>query len=233
VIPAATAARLVALHDAATGASVLHTSTRGRVTRVPFDAEGDAVVKEVRAGGLRSRLGDRVRGSRPARALAAAEGLRAAGVRVPEPLGLVEEEGRALYLARFVEGPTLQEALGTSSRARAASLAAAAVRLAARLHGLGFVFRDLKPPNLIVAGDDLVPVDLDDVRRARRTPRRAAVRNLAALDAYAQRTRRPLGVRARAQALRVYATARGGDVASLLGPVLRLSRAKRRRAEPS
>ncbi|MGE0710512.1 MAG: lipopolysaccharide kinase InaA family protein [Planctomycetota bacterium] len=215
------------------GAVLLHVGPRGRVVRVPCDERGDAVLKLDRPPTLASRLGRRLRGSRAARAHAAARALLAAGFDVPEPLGVVEEPGRSVYAARFVAGPTLSAALASAAPARAAALALAAAALAARLHAAGFVFRDLKPPNLIVreaAGEvELVPVDLDDVRRSRRVPRRAALRNLAALDAYAQAGPHPLGVRARLAALRAYALARGLDPRALVAPLLAASRAKRRR----
>ena len=111
------------------------------------------------------------------------------------------------------------------------SLAWSAAFLAGRLHEAGFAFRDLKPPNLIVVGRvGLIPVDLDDVSRPRRVPRRIAWRNLAALDAYAQRAPQPLGVRARWGALAKYSSVRGlGGPRELLAPILTLSRQKRRR----
>lgn len=223
---------LLRLHDAAEAEAVLKESGRGRVTRV--EADGDLFVcKEDRPRSLRSRAGRLWRGSRAARSYAAAQALLGAGFVVPEPVGVLEEDARSLYFARFVEGPTLSQALAGAGRARAQLLARAAAGLAARLHLAGFAFRDLKPPNLVVTRDDeLVPVDLDDVSRPRRIPRRSAWRNLAALDAYGQTGPRPLGVTARWRALEVYARARSLDrpqLGALLTEVLPRSRAKRRR----
>jgi len=206
--------------------TLLAEGPRGRVLRVSYDDESDAVLKSDRPPDARKRLGALLRGARGARALSAGRALLAAGFRVPEPLGACVHEGLSLHAARCVEGPTLSAALAEADSERAATLARSAALLAARLHAAGFVFRDLKPPNLIVSPAGLVPVDLDDARRSRRVPRRAAWRNLAALDAYAQLGERPLGVRARLGALRVYAVAREAELGPLLRAVLPLSRAK-------
>ena len=101
---------LAVLHDRA-DAAVLKETSRGRVTRVPFDDQSDAVCKEDRGGGLRSRLGSVFFGTRAERSLRAATDLRDAGFEVPEPLGLLIDGARAVYFARCVEGPTLHEAL--------------------------------------------------------------------------------------------------------------------------
>lgn len=217
---------LVAAHDRADGPDVLRATRRRRVTRVALPDGARAVVREERRRGLR-----RLAPSRARRAAAAAEALGAAGFSVAEPLGVVERPERSLYLARWVEGPDLQAALADASRAEARRLAVAAAELAARLLAAGFAVRDLKPPNLVVRAADgaLVLVDLDDVSRPRARVARYAWRNLAALDAYGQVGPRPLGVTARAAALRAYAAARGLPTRAALGEVLPRSRRKRAR----
>lgn len=229
MIPDSRLRELLDEHDATRGAGVLKQTPRGRVTRVPFDERGDAVCKEDRGGSLRSRIGGVFVGTRAERSQRAAQLLSGAGFRVPEPLGLLKDGARTIYFARCVDGPTLSLAFDEASPSEAHALALDAATFAARLHDAGFAFRDLKPPNLVVAASGLVPVDLDDVSRPRRLPRRIAWRNLAALDAYGQRSSPPLNVRARLAALRAYASKRGLDPRTILTPVLRLSRAKRER----
>jgi hypothetical protein len=229
VIPKDRLRQLLERHDAARGAAVLKQTSRGRVTRISFDERGDAVCKEDRGGGLRSRLGGVFFGTRADRSQRAAALLMGAGFVVPEPLGLLKADGRTLYFARCVDGPTLSLALDEANPKEAHALALDAAAFTARLHDAGFAFRDLKPPNLVVAESGLVPVDLDDVSRPRRLPKRIAWRNLAALDAYGQRAARPLSVRARLAALRGYCSNRDLDPRAVLAPVLRLSRAKRQR----
>ena len=217
-------ASLLAAHDRARGAAVLKDDGRVRVTRIPFDATSDAVVKEDRRTSVRARLGRLLRGSRAERSAAAAAALAAAGFAVPEPLGVL----RRCYVARHDPSPTLTAALRDASPTRRRRLLALAARLVARLRLAGFAPRDLKPPNLLVRGDRLVLVDLDDIRR--RPPRGprdpGAVRNLAALDAYSQAGERPPGVRARWAALAAYHQEAGAD-ARVWRDVLRASRARR------
>ncbi len=217
------------LHDQADGAAVLKTTERGRVTRVRFDDVSDAVCKEDRPPTLRSRLGASIRGSRATRAWQAARALQDAGFHVPEPLGLLEADGRSLYVARFVDGPSLQIALDDADRDTAGALVMTTALLTARLHTAGFAFRDLKPSNLVLTEGELVPVDLDDVTRPRHLPRRIAWRNLASLDAYAQLSGQPPSAGARWRALVVYAGVRGLEPRDLLATILDRSREKRRR----
>lgn len=218
---------LLERHDAAAGAAVLRDLPRRRITRL--EVEGGAIVaKEYRASGLRGRLAAALLGPRARRADEAARLLRAAGFLAPEPLGWLAEAGRSVAFARWVEGPTLQEALAAADPERARALAVEAATLAARLHLAGLFARDLKPVNLVVTDRGLCLVDLDDVGRAGPRARRAWRRNLVSLDAYAQAPPRPLGVRARAAALRAHAELRGVDPALVLRQVLPRSRRKRR-----
>lgn len=228
-------AAILAAHDRARGAGVLKEDARGRVTRVPYDATSDAVVKELREGGLRRRLDRAVRGARAERTAQVARELAAAGLPVPELLGARALEGRSLYVARHVPGPTLAAALRGADPVELRRLALAAAELAARLHAAGFAPRDFKPVNLIVApGGGLVLVDLDDVRRAAppspaRPLERRHRRALAALDAYAQLDVNPPGVRLRWEALARYAGVLDLEPRAEWRGVLALSRAKRRR----
>lgn len=199
---------------------------RGSVWRVELE-DGPGALKIDRPPTLRSRWGARLRGSRAARAHGAALALRGAGIPAPEPLGLLEEPLRSVYLARWVEGPTLSSACLNASRSQASDLARAAAELCARLHLSGFRCRDLKPPNLVVTAEGLTLVDLDDVRPAGRVPSRLRRRNLSTLDAYAQLGGAPLGVTARLRALRAYCERAGLDPRAELAPLLRASRRKR------
>ncbi|MCO5171726.1 MAG: hypothetical protein M9894_35940 [Planctomycetes bacterium] len=221
--------RLLALHDAAEGDAVLRETPRRRITRVAWPG-GDVVAKEYRPTSLGQRLGGALLGPRAGRADRGARRLAAAGFLAPEPLGWLAVGRRSVAFARFVPGPTLQEALAVVDRARARALAVEAVTLAARLHQAGFAVRDFKPPNLVVTARGLVLVDLDDVgrRRAGGWGRQAWRNNLVSLDAYGQAPPRPLGVTPRLEALRAYAGLRGLEPAWLLREVLPRSRAKRR-----
>jgi tRNA A-37 threonylcarbamoyl transferase component Bud32 len=200
---------------------------RGAVWRLELDS-GPAILKIDRPPTLRSRWGSALRGTRAARARDAAVALREAGFLAPTPLGVLEERRRSVFLASWIEGPTLSQAWERASRSEARGLAEDAARLAAALHEAGFRCRDLKPPNLIVSPQGLALVDLDDVRSTKRVPPRLARRNLSALDAYGQAGARPLGVAARLGALRTYGEARGLELRQELPPILRASRRKRR-----
>lgn len=220
-------ARLLALHDAATGPAVLRDLPRRRITRLEVDG-ASIVAKEYRTPGLRQRLAAALLGPRAARADRAARLLLDAGLLAPEPLGWLAEPHRSVAFARRVDGPTLQEALARADRRGARDLAVAAATLAARLHLAGLAVRDLKPPNLVVTDRGPCLVDLDDVGRAGLRTRHAWRRNLVSLDAYAQAPPRPLGVGARLAALRAYAALCGVDPAQVLREVLPRSRRKRR-----
>ena len=200
-------------------------SERGSVWRVPLEA-GHGVLKIDRPPTLRSRWGAALRGSRAARAQAAALALRAAGFLAPEPLGLLEETRRSLLLSRWIEGPTLSAAWERASRAEALALARAVAELSARLHLAGFRCRDLKPPNLIVSGSGLVLVDLDDVRASGHVPTCLRRRNLSSLDAYSQASAAPLGVGARFGGLRAYCALAHLEPRAELAPLLSASRRK-------
>src|SRR5437867_4282251 len=88
-------------HDDASGESVLASSARGKTTRVPWDDESAAVVKETRRrGGVLGKLDALVRPSRARRAFHASLVLAARGVETAPPLACVEHGERAFFLAR-------------------------------------------------------------------------------------------------------------------------------------
>jgi len=195
---------------------LLAATRRSRVRRVPFDPAGDAVVKEVhsRRGlpGVRERLRRLVGRTRARAAVAAAERLGALGVATAEPLGLVEEGGRSLVLFRHVAGRPLPAHLAELGPPARRDLGEALGRLAARLHAGGVTHGDLKPENVLVAGGELVLIDLDRARFAAGDPplaRRA--RDLAALDAGGQRPAPRAPRRVRLAALAGYADARAEE----------------------
>ncbi len=250
VLPAPPAGWL-ALHDAAAGGDVLRDGPRRRRTRLDLGGGLVVTAKEWRAGPLRAlawRLAAAFGRGPAARALRSIARLRAAGLPAPEALAVAGAGGaREVLFTRWVEGPTLGEAVAAAAEAGDVAgrraLAVLAADFAARLQAAGLAVRDLKPPNLVVvtgggqapglvagasggwSGVDLVLVDLDDVRA--RGAARYAVRNLAALDAYAQRGPAPPRVGDRLAALRAWSVRLGRDPRAWLRPVLTASRARR------
>lgn len=213
---------------AGAAARCIHRGPRGEVWRVEWEGRA-AALKLDRPPSLRSRWGQRLRGSRAARALEGARALRALGFAAPEPLALAEEGVRSVSLLGFVSGPDLNQAWAEADVHAGQNLAVAAAQLCARLHAAGVRARDLKPPNLILSPEQgLTLIDLEDLRVARFVPARWRWRNLAALDAYAQLGPRPLGARARVAALRAYAARAGLDPRVVLAAVLPRTRAKLR-----
>ncbi|HEY8517860.1 MAG TPA: glycosyltransferase [Candidatus Binatia bacterium] len=103
-----------------------------------------------------------------------AEALLAAGVAVPEPLGVVDAIGdpaaptSALVLRAVVDGRTVKQAYLELGKRERRALARELGRFVARLHARGVYVPDLKESNLLVRRDEhgfaFVLVDLDRVR---------------------------------------------------------------------
>jgi len=155
-------------------------------------ALGPVVVK--RRSGTRWHAGHGRFGGAPGRAARAFElglELATAGFPTPAPLALVERVapggGRvAVLFTRFVQGRGPWEAMhGRDADARNAIVGALATSVAG-LHRAGVRHRDLKAPNLLVAGDPPVAwvLDLEAAARARPQPSlRVRARDLARLGA--------------------------------------------------
>lgn len=167
------------------------------------------------SGGL-ARLGART--PRAARAFALGRALTAAGLGTPEPLAWFESRaGRAhLLLQREVEGQDPWRFLTAHPGTPLLEALAGAI---AELHARGFRHRDLKAPNLLLAGAERTPrvlfLDLDGVARARRSDFATRARDLARLAvSFRSSAARSAGLRADAWPALVafYARATGGGI---------------------
>jgi hypothetical protein len=102
--------------------------------------------------------------------------LAAAGLRVPAIKDTFEEQRNVYLVLEYLGSRTLEEVVRTAGRlpvADALRLAAALAALVARIHEAGWVWRDIKPRNVIMddAGD-LRPIDFEGAcrRGARNVP---------------------------------------------------------------
>jgi tRNA A-37 threonylcarbamoyl transferase component Bud32 len=216
-------AELVRAHRANEG-QLLASGPRGRTTR-----QGAFVVKEtVPRPGVLGRLAAMLRPSRARRAHEAALVLARAGVPVAEPIGVIDEAGRAFAITRFVDGKRLDLAADPGRIVDAA-------RLAARVHACGVAHGDFKPANLLVtdgSATGLVIVDLDAATvRGGPPSRRSRARDLASLDAYGQRGAVRVARRTRRAAFEAYLEGAPfeTDRRALLRAVLKRSLLKRAR----
>jgi len=171
------------LHGRARG-DVLRDNARRRLVRLPASHGGALLVKQFRLGtgrhALREALKERIGRSPAVREWRALRALHAAGVRVPEPLGLVRvADGDRLLVLRYVEGQPLKEALAGPPGARRRGFALLGVRIA-ELHAGGFVHGDLHHGNIVV--DERGPILLDLQHARPGAGRRARLRDLAHLD---------------------------------------------------
>jgi len=163
--------------------------------------DGEAVVvKQVPVRTLGQRLEARIRGAPASLQCASAAALLRAGVAVPEPLGVVEEERASTLVSRAVAGGrtllATYQALDPRERRRFARGLGAFV---ARVHASGVWVPDLKESNVLTCDDGptrrYVLVDLDRARPVTGGP--SARRRLASLvqldrslGAYASRRER-------------------------------------------
>ena len=85
-----------------------------------------------------------------------------AGVRAPGVVGVYdffEEHGTAYIVLEYLEGPTLEaeiERQGSLPSAEAVRVAVAVCEALTAVHGAGLLHRDVKPANLLLAGDGRV-----------------------------------------------------------------------------
>ena len=168
-------------------------SGRGWVARIVLGDGTPAVLRRYRRGGMAGKLlPDLFLSARRAVAeVAAADGARAAGAPVSEPLcAIVERRGlaAALYLlSREVEGGVpLADALREASAEEAGSLLRSAARAVKQCHDAGLVHRDLNLGNILavrsprpgrpsadIFEEEMLVIDLD---RSRMKPRGLADR---------------------------------------------------------
>lgn len=151
---------------------VLKASPRVTVAIAPT-ADGPVVLKRFREHTLARVLATMALGSSAHRVWQAAALMRAAGFAVPEPVAALEDRRlgvalRSCALARWVEGPPLDEVWHARSGAARRSLTLAFADYLRRLHAAGLYPQDLRAANVLVTAENppaFVLVDLDRVRR--------------------------------------------------------------------
>jgi hypothetical protein len=99
--------------------------------------------------------------------------LRAAGVEVPAVYSSFKRKHHHYLVTEFIDGETLQSFLMRRERrlpiGQALKITGQVSALLARIHGVGWVWRDCKPANLIItARGELRPVDFEGAGLARR-----------------------------------------------------------------
>ena len=154
----------------AAGLVTLRDSPRRRLVRLETKRFGAVLVKHFRVASGAHPLRDRIKaalGQSPAtREWRVLRSLHAAGLPVPAPLALARlADGDQLLAMEFLPGRTLDpRALESGARGRRVLGAVGAV--IARLHGEGWVHRDLHTENLLVHEDEVVLLDLQRARRS-------------------------------------------------------------------
>ncbi len=200
----ATIARAVAAHGmdvaplpgspAAADATILKRDPRSRVTAVSI-AGLPVVVKEVRKGGVRRLLADRVRGAPATRAFRAGRALIGRGIGAALPYAVVEQRVGGLTVRSLLvsadlrDVPTAAALLGEGPGPRSRALAALEALLVA-LHRAGVVHGDLRAQHVHVdesVGAGTPPrtrlIDLEGVRFRRRLGDDRRIEDLSQLNA--------------------------------------------------
>ncbi len=136
-------------------------------------AVGDLMVKRYNTKNLWHLLRRNFQTSRARNCLLMAEKYNGAGIRVAQPVAMIESRlgpfaGRSWYVSRFVDGVVLSDYLDIEDRAaplRSIQGKITALFEAFQDHGLSH--GDMKATNLLVYDEDLVLIDLDSARQHR------------------------------------------------------------------
>ncbi len=158
-----------------------------RVTvAVAEEPHGRVVLKRFREHTLARVLEAVALGSSATRVWRAAGLMRAAGFAVPEPLAALERRAfglplRSCAVARWVDGPPLDEVWRARSGAARRALTLGFADYLRRLHAAGLYPQDLRAANVLVTAENppaFVLVDLDRVRRYTRLSWRRRRKNV-------------------------------------------------------
>jgi 3-deoxy-D-manno-octulosonic acid kinase len=157
---------------------------------LPRGAPGRVFVRRASRGGLlRALLGDLYLGDRRVREeFRVAEAARAAGVAVPEPLGMAATRSagpfvRLTVAMREIEGAaSLQNLAGRVDPARKREILHGAADALRGLHAAGIYHADLTIRNILVAGPQVYVIDFDRGRLRGGRDVRDDVENLARLN---------------------------------------------------
>ena len=177
--------RAVEVLLAAPGTRVLKNGSRATVAVVETP-DGALVLKRFRDESPLRLLVALALGSSAHRVWEATALMRAAGFRVPEPVAALERRRlgapvRSCSVARWVDGPALDELWRARVGAARRSLTVAFADYLRGLHDAGLYPQDLRAANVLVASENppvFVLVDLDRVRRYRRLSWRRRRKNV-------------------------------------------------------
>lgn len=132
------------------------------------------VVKRYNIKNLRHGMGRLLRRTRAGVSWSNAHLLRMLNIATAEPLALLERRLGPLrregyFLAEFVDGPDIAQALAEAGEATRQEIAVQAARLLYRMYLLGIVHGDFKATNLKIVDGRPLLLDLDAMRLHRRT----------------------------------------------------------------
>lgn len=153
---------------------------RGRIMRFPLHS-GEGILRRYRRGGLAARiLGDRYFHNRMKHEFLLTARLHAAGLPVPQPLGVVWERQKGCYRGalstRALEATTLHAHLQQQTPSREVLLQTGkAIRA---LHDAGVWHADLQVMNILVGPHAVWLIDFDNARDTGAPSRTARARNL-------------------------------------------------------